>query len=371
MKPTRLLSLLTLSLAALIVASAPAWASPYPEANLYFGVRDRLEGGPILDATPLALQTDFLKLNGKVLEIRGQVKGILGLEDGAQTILIGNDEATWMIEFPLATEEAPAIRPPRPEERIRLLVRVVPYVENARTGKLALIVFVLEWQAKKVDASRAKTAAARPQPTNNRAVVQAVRQRGQIKDLASRGVTPNLYRPVYQSSTLTEQEIVRRYTDAILSFNKRLGRRKAESIARSILYYSRKNGMDARLVMAVIATESNFNEKAVSRAGARGLGQLMPGTARGLGVKNSFDPNQNLDGATRLLRQHLGTFSRKTGYLTLEAIELALACYNAGAGAVNKYKGIPPYRETKNYIRKVTRLYLQMAPELRPYLQKR
>jgi soluble lytic murein transglycosylase-like protein len=114
--------------------------------------------------------------------------------------------------------------------------------------------------------------------------------------------------------------------------------------------------VDARLVMAVVATESNFNASATSRTGAMGLGQLMPATARGLGVRNAYDTRDNLWGAIRLVRGHLENNDGD--------IALALACYNAGSGAVRRYGGVPPYRETRNYIRKVTDIYLQLAPEM-------
>lgn len=106
-----------------------------------------------------------------------------------------------------------------------------------------------------------------------------------------------------------------------------------------------KYGVPADLLAAVAKQESNFNPRAVSRAGARGLMQLMPGTARSLGVSNSFDPAQAVDGAARLLRDHLRTFG---------TVDLALAAYNAGPGAVRKYGGVPPYAETKNYVAKIT-----------------
>ncbi|GAB47533.1 transglycosylase SLT domain-containing protein [Mobilicoccus pelagius] len=106
----------------------------------------------------------------------------------------------------------------------------------------------------------------------------------------------------------------------------------------------RKYGVPATLLAAVAKQESGFKTTAVSHAGAQGLMQLMPGTARGLGVRNSFDPAQAVDGAARLLRSHLRTF---------ESTELALAAYNAGAGAVRKYDGIPPYAETRNYVRRI------------------
>src|SRR5262249_1046965 len=90
-----------------------------------------------------------------------------------------------------------------------------------------------------------------------------------------------------------------------------------------------------------------------------GLGQLMPGTASGLGVANPWSPEQNIEGATRLLRGHLSRFGGPVQAPTWEQIRLALACYNAGAGAGRKYQGGPPHRETQNYIKKIGRLYFQ------------
>jgi soluble lytic murein transglycosylase-like protein len=112
---------------------------------------------------------------------------------------------------------------------------------------------------------------------------------------------------------------------------------------------ARQHGVDPRLVAAIARRESAFNANAVSHAGACGVMQLMPATAQFLGVRNVFDARENIFGGTRYLRTLLDTFNGD--------LDLALAAYNAGPGAVEKHRGIPPYRETRAYVAAVRSSY--------------
>jgi len=171
---------------------------------------------------------------------------------------------------------------------------------------------------------------------------------------------------VLPGSSLADVKLVRRADGGAVIFNNigsgwkvsgkspsdafLLSRRdEATAFDESIRRHAEHNRVDPRLVKSVMLVESNFNPRAVSPKGARGLMQLMPGTARRYGVQNSFDPHENIRGGTTYLSDLLGMFDGD--------ILRTLAAYNAGEGAVQRYGGVPPYPETQEYVRRAMLVY--------------
>lgn len=185
------------------------------------------------------------------------------------------------------------------------------------------------------------------------------------------GSTPEQKEPVVSVSAksaaaldgLPINEALPYYVAHIRKVNPKLGDTLSEQIGRAIIGYSLQFDLDARLIMAIINTESHFRPNLVSRAGAMGLGQLMPVNVKETGISSAFDPIENIYGTCFLIRRHLNLYHKKTDGDPEQTLILALAGYNAGDGNVRKYGGVPPFKETQNYVKKVTALFRQFRGE--------
>ena len=263
---------------------------------------------------------------GQVVDLKGMVNGIAKCGASCSFILSSGGESYLVkaAELPNCIQNG---------NTIRALVKIGPG-SIACLSDLTMMSAAYEYDV----TTQEKKLAAKPEyrkdptPTYNPTSAKPVQ-------LASRGMTDGASRI---------REVYGAYRAAIARFNRRLSTKQVDDITTSLLTFSWNYQVDPRLVIAVVLTESGFDPSATSPAGAMGLGQLMPGTARGLGVGNAYDPVQNLGGAVKLIRGHLDKYGD---------LALALSAYNAGPGAVKKYGGVPPYRETQNYVAKVSRIY--------------
>ena len=161
-----------------------------------------------------------------------------------------------------------------------------------------------------------------------------------------------LFLCIFSSTSSTQAQevsVISRYSDALGAANRNLSPNYRHNLAERLLLLSSYYQIDPRLLLAIVSVESSWRAGAVSPVGAAGYGQLMPATAASLKVQ-SLEPYENLDGTARYLRRLISLYA---SYPPLRRIQLAAASYNAGPYAVKRYAGIPPYRETRQYVKNV------------------
>lgn len=290
-----------------------------------------------LGAIPLAkAKANLADCLGKVTEVRGRVAGVSKGSSGITIIICTREDDSYLIDT-----DTPPVENPGPA--LACLVRIGDASTHS-LSELKLIAFTYDSELRRLEEAWSRADAARSSVSHTKTASATDNNSTRVR-------------------TYSIEELVRAYRQAVKRFNPKLSDSQADTIARSILAFSYRYGVDARLVCAVILAESQFRITATSPAGTMGLGQLMPTTAAGLGVNNAFDPVENIYGSVRYIRSMLDRMSggKKWNELSWGELALALAAYNAGPGAVKRHGGIPPYRETQNYVRKVISIYKQLC----------
>ncbi len=371
-----------LPLLAVLCLGAPGTAASASSGRQFVALRSKLHCDTHL--TYNQVQADPSAYVGRVLELRGSVCGTMETASGLSILLNQPDKSAVNLDVP-RSQAGPLMEGSTPH--LRALVKVL---EGSSGNVVALKVLAVAYDsevdiAEREAASRAEAArrAAQIHQQNEMALQSrsswrsragARRYGGSRAVYAARG---GFSRSVGMGGDLESlaryydpylgprvKPLFRPYCQFIAGQNSRLTADMAGLITASLLVYADRYNVDPRLIVAMIIAESNFNPEATSRVGAMGLGQLMPGTARSLGVNNAYDPVQNLGGSINYLRSRLDTFADKAlpgGGVSLEQAAYALAAYNAGVGAVKKYHGIPPYRETQAYVRRIIDIYQQLC----------
>lgn len=355
---------LTGTLSLLLMPILPAQAT----AGLdYVRLRGKLQYNRTLTYENVSTTPQAYK--GTVLELRGIVGGMVS---GDNLMVVLNTPDKNAINLDIPSNEAKWI-----QQLSNPALRVLVEVGEAGVGNTVPLKVVAVSHESEVSA--VETAVANEERERLKQMVE--RQRRDARSILARNHA-NPYRgnplrgvPMTQDiQRLAEHYMARLkervrpifipYMNFIMSHNPRLGAQKAAHIAANLLHFSDQYDVDPRLVVAMIIAESDFDPNSTSRTGAMGLGQLMPGTARSLGVSNAYDPAQNLEGSIHYLRNRLDLYKNRSmtdGGMTFEQIRLALAAYNAGAAAVKKHGGVPPFRETQAYVRRIETLYRQLT----------
>jgi soluble lytic murein transglycosylase-like protein len=330
--------------------------------------------------TPTVLAQNPNKYRGSTMELEGRLSGVVRAgEDGALLMLNTEQYGSLTLSMSLLPNWV------QPGARLRVLVVAMGAEEGEVVVGMPDMQVVAVASASDIAASEERwrqTAAIRAERERQRqAAMQAANKqllamannnkpgRGMLTSRSggSGGSRVSAVSPGAVAAGLSPgaRETLPRYTEFVQRWNKRLSVSEAQTIAASILCFSEHYDVDPRLMVALIIAESDFRPETTSHKGAMGLTQLMPDEVQRLRLTNPYDPVQNIYASVFLMKERLNKYSggASSNELRMDQIILALASYNAGMGAVKKYGGVPPYRETQNYVKKIERIYRQLCGE--------
>ena len=333
------LAVVLLASAALSLAADSATASP---VSRYLNARQQLD--PITDIPPQALASLDASLSGMVLELRGEIVAIISPSPAAddsptKSLLLQTDSGvTVALDCPESTGEIEI------GQRVVVLAKVPEAPEDREHLQLEQIIAERHLPG---DSSTNEGSGTQSPPQS---LMPPTTPATGAADIAQppQSAHPNLYDP----------ERIEIWQKWIAQHNPNLSKTQRVRIVQWVLHHCYNVGadyiVDHRLIFSVILAESNFDPNSRSHAGAQGLMQLMPGTARGLGVTDAYYFPENIRGGVEYLAKYLRQFRGETNY---RQCALALACYNAGPNAVKEYGGVPPFPETRRYVIKVTQQF--------------
>jgi soluble lytic murein transglycosylase-like protein len=341
-----------------IAAMEPAAALPVSE---YLALRRDVAWERSLTYT-IASQ-DWAAHLGRTFEVSGTLNGHVRGESGVVFMLTLKDGQAITLSAP-ARDQNMVIRGASSSLRVLVRVRDSALGNVAPLETLAIADEAEVRYRERVAEEQAARAQARREAAQRRSTTTyAVRGSGvRVRPMA--GTTARLSAMALKYLSPEAQSIYPAYAGFISRWNKRLSADQVDAIAVSILYFAERHRVDPRLIVAMIIAESDFRPETTSHKGAMGLGQVMPDEARAFKLTNPYDPIQNVRVSVNMLRMKLDMFKESgapPGQLSMRQIALAMAAYNAGAGAVKKYGGIPPYRETQRYVQRILNLYRSLC----------
>lgn len=346
----------------ILLLTLPNWAIASP-AKIY--VDHALRAHCNFAITPSDLNNAPMADNGKVIELRGTVVGTAGESDNLYISLKCPGISTDPILNNIPKSAIPILIE---GQSVRVLVKLVlsPYSNDPQFVVLdaALNADVKAYE-QQMNASKAQSQLEQTRERDNR--FSQSPSRGGFSRMMQPNATAEFEFTQYSSQLDNRTRgLFIPYFNFITKENSSLSAPTVGKITFYLLQYSESYAVDPRLIVAMIIAESDFDPKSTSSTGAAGLGQLMPGTGKDMGLTNPYSISQNLNGSVHYLRSCLDKFiqyANPNGSLSDQQITLAMASYNAGPNAVAKYGGVPPYKETQHYVKKVLGLYHALCGE--------